>query len=68
MSSEPKTVAGMSTATTFSLTHGSTVNLLITLSAAGIGAWFAKNRLWASCDPKDCGSPNPADCALSSAA
>lgn len=25
---------------------GSTVNLAVTLSAAGIAAWFAKNRLW----------------------
>lgn len=25
---------------------GSTVNLLVTLSAAGIAAWFARNRLW----------------------
>jgi threonine/homoserine/homoserine lactone efflux protein len=25
---------------------GSTVNLLVTLSAASIAAWFAKNRLW----------------------
>jgi threonine/homoserine/homoserine lactone efflux protein len=25
---------------------GSTVNLLVTLSAAGIAAWFARNRFW----------------------
>ena len=25
---------------------GSTVNLIVTLSAAGIAAWFAKNRFW----------------------
>ena len=25
---------------------GATVNLLVTLSAASISAWFAKNRLW----------------------
>ena len=25
---------------------GSTVNLIVTLSAAAIAAWFAKNRFW----------------------
>lgn len=27
---------------------GSTVNLLVTLSAAGIAGWFSRNRVWLS--------------------